>query len=446
MVCILSLFFGGTNASADELLVVDEPTAAQDHPATALADYLAKADASYRWKKIREGSISGVSYAELILTSQTWQNIVWNHRLFILKPQELVDDKNALLIVSGGSWKDEFADESFAKTPDKRAVLFAKLAQQMNAPVAVLLQVPQQPIFDGKVEDQIISYTFEKYLETGDAEWPLLLPMVKSAMRGMDAVQEFCQEEWSLPIDSFTVTGASKRGWTTWLTGAMDPRVHGIAPMVIDLLNMQAQMEHQLETWGKFSENIRDYTERRIQERMRTPRGNALTKIVDPLSYRQSLTLPKLIILGTNDRFWTLDALNLYWNKLQGSKYVLYVPNNRHGLKDLPRVMGSISALHEHVRGGEKLPQLTWDFDASSGKLSISSDVPPSKCQIWSAVTDNHDFRDSEWTATAANKDGDGYAFDVEVPSSGSQAVFGEVIYEREGFPLHLSTNVYIVE
>ena len=37
-------------------------------------------------------------------------------------------------------------------------------------PVAILLHVPQQPIFDGKREDEIIAYTFREFLKTGDAD------------------------------------------------------------------------------------------------------------------------------------------------------------------------------------------------------------------------------------------------------------------------------------
>ena len=89
---------------------------------------------------------------------------------------------------------------------------------------------------------------------------------------------------------------------------SIDPRVQALAPMVIDVLNMGPQMKHQVATWGKYSEQIHDYTERGIQKYMPTERGQALEQIVDPYSYRQTLTQPKLIILGTNDRYWPLDA------------------------------------------------------------------------------------------------------------------------------------------
>src|SRR5690606_41540060 len=109
---------------------------------------------------------------------------------------------------------------------------------------------------------------------------------------------------------------ASKRGWTSWLTAAVDARVMAVAPMVIDVLNMRAQMDHQRATWGELSDEIQDYAALDLPTRLRTDRGSALLSMVDPFSYRAELTKPKLIMLSTNDRYWPLDALKLYWSEL----------------------------------------------------------------------------------------------------------------------------------
>lgn len=418
-------------------------------PRGPLDEYIAKQDNSYGWAKRREGKQGETQFVELILTSQTWRDIVWKHQLFIIKPASAgPDTKHALLFVTGSNWKDDLekppaGDEQLPR----ESALFATLAEQLKTPVAVLLHVPQQPIFDGKREDQIIAYTFEQFLRTGDETWPLLLPMVKSAVRGMDAVQELAKQDWSLDIQTFTVSGASKRGWTTWLTGAADKRAVAIAPMVIDTLNMAPQMKHQLASWGNYSAQIDDYTQRGLQDHLQTDTGKKLRAIVDPYSYLDRLTQPKLIMIGTNDPYWPLDALNLYYDDLQGEKHILYVPNNGHGLNDLGRVVGSLNALHQQAANGKTLPKLIWQFTNGADKLSlrIQSDPPPRSVDIWKATSNTRDFRESTWTSSPAKTGGDAFTYDLRIPDQGFAAMFGEAVYDGETLPFFLSTNVRIV-
>lgn len=418
-------------------------------PSEALADYVAKSDASYGWRKRTGGSFGETRWVELTLTSQTWRDIEWQHQLYILKPYTMdPDTRQAILVVSGGDWHKKFARKPLRKAAPKGSEQYVRLAEQLQAPVAVLRQVPHQPLFGDMHEDEIIAYTFDQYLETGDEEWPLLLPMVKSAVRAMDAVQEYTESEWSMDIDAFTVTGASKRGWTTWLTGAVDQRVEAIAPMVIDVLNMSTQMSYQQEVWGATSEKIADYTERDIHKRLMSEEGQALCQIVDPYSYRQALTQPKLIIIGTNDRYWPVDALKHYWDDLQGPKYMLYVPNNRHSLKDFDRLIGSINALHRSTAEGEKLPDLEWELTPGDGTISlrVSSNWAPRDVVVWVATSSTRDFRESPWQSYPSTRKGEVFVFDLELPAEGHVAFFGEAVYEHSsGVPFYLSTAMRVV-
>ena len=412
-----------------------------------LMQYVARADPTYAWKKVQDGQIDGLTYADLRMTSQTWHDIEWKHRLVIVRPESAAHATQAVLVIAGGSWHE--GQEPPPVDEKSREFQMAKtIANAARCPVAFILQIPFQPIFDGKVEDQIISYTFEQYIKTGDEDWPLLFPMAKAAVRAMDTVQAYADKEWQLKIKDFVVCGASKRGWTTWLTGAIDPRVKAIAPMVIDTLNMPAQMKHQVETWGTYSEQIGDYTRAGIQGMMDTPAGQKLTALVDPYSYRRKLTMPKLLIMGTNDRYWPLDALNIYWPDLEGEKYVLYIPNVGHDLKDPLRLLSDISAWSLKAAGQLKFPRLSWDLaEKDSGlELKVRSDVKPVSVSLWTAESDTRDFRPVKWKSRELNATGDEFVGVLDRPQSGFSAAFGEAYYQLDGHPLYLSTNVRIIE
>lgn len=419
----------------------------QPAPQHTLADYIARPDASFAWREVASGTLAGAEFSEYLLTSQTWRGIAWKHQLFVLRPTKMTrDTKHALLFIHGGRWKAEYESERKEVEPPTEALLFVRLAETIGAPVAILRQVPFQPLFDRR-EDALIAYTFEQYLRTGESDWPLLLPMTKSAVRGMDAVQSIVKERWKAQIELFTVAGASKRGWTTWLTAAADKRVMAIAPMVIDVLNMQVQMDHQRATWGEFSEEIADYSTLNLPAQLKTPRGQALLTIVDPYSYRRQITQPKLILLSTNDRYWPLDALKNYWPGLSNPKHVLYVPNQGHGLSDPERVVTGLSAIHSYAAAGKTLPATTWSFAATKDALTIQlkSDRPAQRVRIWSARSASRDFRDSPWTSSDCAKAKDGHACSVPRAKEGHTAAFAETSFKDEGIPaFSTSTTVCI--
>jgi PhoPQ-activated pathogenicity-related protein len=412
-----------------------------------LAQYLAQPDATYQWNVVASKRLRSGDYLELILTSQTWRGVDWKHQLFLFRPKHVdPQSRQAFLYIDGGRWNAKY--ESSTGDIPRQAAIFMRLADSLRAPVAVVRQVPFQPLFERR-EDALIAYTFDRYLETGEPDWPLLLPMVKGAVRAMDTVQKVAQTQWNVAIERFTVAGASKRGWTSWLTAAADPRVASVAPIVIDMLNLPAQIGLQRATFGNLSEQVQDYANIDLPGRIETERGRSLLDIVDPYNYRASLTQPKLILLGTNDRYWPLDALSLYWAELTEPRRVLYVPNQGHGIRDLQRVLGALSALHRHSARSELLPAVTWTFKASPRNIQISVQPGkrPARVLLWNASSTTRDFREAHWSAQSCKAFKGRYLCTQPVGRRPYTAAYAEVAFKERREPeFSLSTAVCIVD
>jgi PhoPQ-activated pathogenicity-related protein len=408
----------------------------------ALFDYVEKPDTSYSWRIVQRDEIDGLEIVELRLHSQTWRDILWRHRLFLIKPKELTVQSQALLTLSGGRWREAYDQPGGSRPLSENAGPFFQIAQEIGSVHIILDQVPFQPLFE-RTEDELIAYTLDRFLETQDSEWPLLLPMTKSAVRAMDAGQEAARELWGLELESFTLLGGSKRGWTTWLTAAADPRVTAMVPVVIDALNMSAHFPHQTDVWGSPSEEIRPYTDRNLDTVLSSEQGRELREIIDPFEYRDVLLQPKLIVNATNDAYFPVDSINLYWGQLNGSNYTLLLPNQGHSANDFGRLIPSLKALHLHAAGLDPMPSLDWEYERSpqGWRICLAAEPAPKQARIWSAVSEDRDFRDAIWEMKELGIDGPTLVVQGAREPESYAGFFVETVFESDDGRFMLSTT-----
>lgn len=407
--------------------------------ATVRADlfsYVEKPDDALKWELRGVEDLPQGKVYDLHLVSQVWQGFTWEHQLQVYEPRKLDYPDVMGLFITGGSAGDD--DKTLGLT----------VASFSGVRLATLYHVPKQPLFGDLREDALISYTWMKYLETGDEDWILLFPMVKSAVRAMDCLEQFATRQWQTDLRGFIVAGASKRGWTTYLTGAADPkRVLGIAPMVFDILNLGPQIDHQKAFWGEYSEQIADYTEKGLQNLGEAGRGFRLFWMVDPYSYRYRLLMPKLIILGSNDPYWPVDAVNLYWRGLSYPKALLIAPNSGHGLDDTPRVLGAISSFVRCVVTNRPIPAVLPDFteSADSLRLAVSADAAPIESRLWVARSQVRDFRQAKWAEQPLSPEGGAFAGSVPRAEGEYTAVYGELVFDVDGRKFYTSTQPWVL-
>jgi PhoPQ-activated pathogenicity-related protein len=403
--------------------------------------YLTLPDNSFRWDIAEEPESPNDQTFLLDVTSQTWQGSSWKHYVLVAVPNKVTNPNHALLLITGGS---------IGRKPGAGDKVRARLlAETSGMCVAILLQVPNQPLFGNYTEDALIGETLIKALETKDTTWPLLFPMAKSAVKTMDAVQEMLKKEKQLEINHFIVTGGSKRGWTTWLTAASgDKRVVAIVPMVIDNLNTKEQMKYQIETWGDYSLQIRDYTSRNLVRVDNTPQSEfeqSLGAMIDPYSYRSRLSLPKLLVHGTNDPYWTVDAAKFYFDDLPGVKYILTLPNAGHGLEgQLPKALQTTATFAKRAAKGGTWPAMKWKLNEKETEyqVTVESDITPHAVKLWTAQSETKDFRKAKWTSASVEPKKP-LTVSVAKPAAGHIAFFIELESSDDGLPFSLTTQVW---
>ncbi len=418
-------------------------------PETALQSYLDNGDKTFKWEIKDTFKADGVTIYDLLLTSQKWREFVWTHQLTVIVPDENKYD-GALVFINGGSNKDGLPNWNDSKK-DGVVQALVQIAKVNQSIVTILKQTPNQPNYGGKTEDELISYTFHNFKKDHDYSWPLLFPMVKSAVSAMDAIQEFAKTKLNHPVNRFVVSGASKRGWTTWLTGASDKRVVAIAPMVIDVLNMPVSLDYQITSWGDYSIQIQDYVDLGIPQSKESADGKALTTMIDPYSYRTKLTMPKMIFMGTNDEYWVVDNIKNYLKDIPGDNMIHYVPNAGHGLAGGEQALKALGSFYGQTLTKTPYNICKWTTTTTAKGADIEIAATADKLEdviLWSTTSTDQDFRNNLWLSENLRiKDKSDIKVNVDFPKKGFKAFYVDLKYkDAHGNSYTESTRVHLLD
>ena len=276
--------------------------------------------------------------------------------------------------------------------------------------------------------------------------------MTKSAVRAMDTMTDFTGSEagGGVAVEAFVVMGGSKRGWTTWMTAAVDDRVIAIMPVVIDMLNVEPSFKHHFEVYGYYAEAVGDYEAMGIMNWQGTPEYRRLMELVEPYEYRDRLTMPKYILNATGDQFFLPDSWQFYFDDLQGETYLRYVPNADHGLGGTD-AGESIVAWYHAVLNDAARPRFTWRVE-DDGTIRVQTTDAPSEVRLWQASNpEARDFRKQTigdaWTSTLLTEAGGGeYVGQVPTPERGWTAYLVELTYPSGlDVPFKFTTGVKVL-
>ncbi|XP_055877302.1 autocrine proliferation repressor protein A-like [Biomphalaria glabrata] len=366
--------------------------------ATPLDDYVNAPDPNYGYRYLT--SIQGPNFGVYLLnmTSQKWltdavtTTPVWWHVVAVIIPSKIEYTDTAFLWIGDhSSTYDITMEEQFIQT-------MTALAVSTGTVCGVIYQVPFQPIVfkddpdsKSRVEDAIIAWTWRKFLDNGtNPEILLRLPMTKAVVRGMDTLSAFAKPYTGFAINKFVVGGESKRGWTTWTTAAVDKRVIGMVPTVMDLLNIQKNLHHHYRSLGGWTFAFGDYYTERVTIDLDSPVMKLMQAVIDPITYSNRYTMPKMIVTTSGDEFFLPDDSYYYFDQLPGPKFLRIVPNAEHSMKG--HLMSDILALHSFyltILENATFPTMSWTRSSTSinGKIMLTTSVEPIKVTMYYAKT-----------------------------------------------------------
>ncbi|CAF1456316.1 unnamed protein product [Rotaria sordida] len=285
---------------------------------TPLDDYVHADDPHFGWTVIRTYQQPDYNLYILNFTSQKWfdetvtDHPIWWHYLCISVPLKLTRPNSAYMLIDGGHNSD-----SIPRPEENLLSLTSMFAISAGSLGVYLADIPNEsfrfiadPSNRSRSEDGLIAWTWKAFMENPDNPNILLrMPMTKASVRAMDAVQQFADKLGVHVPKTFVIAGASKRGWTTWTTAAVDnERVIGAVPIVMDILNLQKNMHHHYRSLAGWTFAFNDYYDLNITQDVDNPNLNKMAAIIDPYSYFDRYRNMKILQIQTGgDEFFLPD-------------------------------------------------------------------------------------------------------------------------------------------
>ncbi|MGG2142783.1 PhoPQ-activated pathogenicity-related family protein [Symbiopectobacterium sp. RP] len=392
------------------------------------------------------------------MISQSWspgglvQPAQWQHNVDIYLPAHPIKSQHALMVVNNdinypnGIIKANVHNEF---SPD----MLASIARTTKAVVISVSNIPNQYLTYGAdnkplKEDDNVARSWSLFMDNPSLRTraSVHIPMATAVSQ---AIRVAKQELKAQGITRFIVTGASKRGWTSWLTFITDPDVDAVVPFVIDLLDTRTALTHMYRSYGgNWPIAFYPYYQQGVDKTINTPEFQALMKIEDPMQYLAAgqsaqFNKAKYIVNASGDDFYATDNARFYYDALPGEKSLRVVPNTNHNgiLKYVERTL--ITFVNRFLKN-KPLPQLTATLKDDA--LSVTFSEKPVTVKRWTANNpEARDFRyacDVHYQGTTVTLPSNGPVnLALNSQHTGWQATFVEATF-KDGFVA--TSRVYV--
>ncbi|MCX8064122.1 MAG: PhoPQ-activated pathogenicity-related family protein, partial [Candidatus Hydrogenedentes bacterium] len=411
----------------------------------------------------------------LELTSQSWHPEktfppVWRHWLTLLVPNRRTKDSALLTLTSGLS--------SPEKPMSEIPLSLVSISASTNSIVAILEGFPIDPTGyyetpSNKVELKDIDFfiwSLRQYYDTNDPSWIVLLPMVKSVVSAINAIQEFILKDLKseIPVKEFVLC-AEAPFFACWLVPAVDERVIGIAGINNFVYNIEVLIKNYLINEISLPSLFEEVDNKGLLQHFETQEGERLLNIIDPYNYRQFLKIPKLIVSyngpsHSNFSFLAEEVASeipdpIHWTlfpHLSLSREPVFLSQNLNVLSSktpvAPKIYDFRDTLHvfyHRVINRKELPSILWNI-TPEGKCSakISEEVVEARAWFCIKGSKNELIHDqSSWQMILMTEIAEGtYEANLNLPKENYKAVFIEVVFPSlSGTNFPITSPIHII-
>jgi len=137
-------------------------------------------------------------------------------------------------------------------------------------------------------------------------------------------------------------------------------------------------MNHHYQAYGNWSFALDDYLKQGLMGYLNKPVFEEMAAIVDPYSYRDRLTMPKIVLCAAGDEFFLPDSAQFFIHDLPGETYLNIIPDAEHSLATAYIDVGdTITTFYQLILNKTPRPIFTYDLQKGNDSASITVRVAP---------------------------------------------------------------------
>lgn len=264
-------------------------------------------------------------------------------------------------------------------------------------------------------------------MDDGNVEREVAYVLTKIYIRALTA---FSTLEAAYKPTKFISGGSSKRGLTQWVLAAVDNRIYGFLSSAYNSGNLLSFVDLVENDWNGMSEVIGNDPET-TRAWLLSPNGTSYRQYFDPYEFTQSINVPFILTIGTNDHLSPPGAEQAFYpfvanndNAFDAIANVGHTMQSEHHLRDW-------RALISRVVDTRKTPHIAATRVVTGTDLNVDATISNAEeivaVRLWTASDTDKDFRDAQWSSQEMVLNNGGYTATASRSANRNLAYFVEV-------------------